>query len=100
MNLTHDSRLIIGWLLLTNVWTFVLFGFDKWRAKRDRSRRVSEFSLLLISALGGWPGGLLGILFFRHKSTKPSFLLKFFVAFIVFVFLVANAHRLLSQLNS
>ena len=73
----------IGWLVLASIGTFVLFGYDKWRARRNGSRRVAESTLLAACALGGWLGGLLGIIFFRHKSSKPSFLLKFFAAFLV-----------------
>ena len=86
------------WLLLASVWAFVLFGLDKLRAKRDRTNRISQFSLLMVSALGGWIGGLLGILVFRHKSAKFSFLGQFFLALIVFVFLVVAALKYSGEL--
>ena len=86
------------WLVLASIWSFALFGLDKWRAKRDRTHRISQFTLLLVSALGGWLGGLLGIVVFRHKSAKPSFLLQFFGALIVFVFLIAGAFKILGHL--
>jgi uncharacterized membrane protein YsdA (DUF1294 family) len=82
------------WVGLASAWTFLLFGFDKWRAGRSGGRRISEASLLLASALGGWPGGLLGIVFFRHKSAKPSFLFKFVFAFLIWAALVAGAWKL------
>ena len=87
---TNAIDYFIGWLGLASIGTLALFGFDKWQAGRAGSRRVSEFTLLAACALGGWLGGLLGIIFFRHKSSKPSFLLQFFVAFVVFVFLGAG----------
>jgi uncharacterized membrane protein YsdA (DUF1294 family) len=67
-----------------NAAAFVAFGFDKWRATRS-GRRVSEFSLALLGALGGWPGGLLGMKVFRHKTAKPSFRFKYAAALIPFV---------------
>ncbi len=36
-----------------------------------------------VSALGGWPGGLAGMLPFHHKTAKTSFKLKFAAAFLV-----------------
>ena len=76
---------------LTSAWAFLLFGLDKWRAGRTGGRRVAESSLWLVSALGGWPGGLLAIAVFRHKSGKPSFLFKFILAALVWVALLAAA---------
>ena len=90
MDFDNAAELIFWWLALTSGWTFVLFGVDKSRAKRGGAHRISESFLLLISVLGGWPGGLLGIICFRHKTAKLSFLLQFFAAFVVFAFLVAG----------
>ena len=63
---------------------FLSFGFDKWRAKRS-GRRVPEMFLVLLGALGGWPGGLLGMNAFRHKTAKWTFKFKYAVALIPFV---------------
>ncbi|MBB5203905.1 uncharacterized membrane protein YsdA (DUF1294 family)/cold shock CspA family protein [Inhella inkyongensis] len=52
---------------------FVVYGLDKWAAKRGTAR-VAETSLHLIALMGGWPGALLGQHIFRHKTAKPSFL--------------------------
>jgi uncharacterized membrane protein YsdA (DUF1294 family) len=81
-----------GWLPLSSAWAFLLFGFDKWRANRG-GRRISEAALCWVSALGGWPGGLLGMLVFHHKSAKGSFQLKFAAAFLVWAGLVYAAWR-------
>ena len=89
--MTRLDHLLLAWLGVMSVWAFLLFGFDKWRAGRSSGRRISEFSLCLVSALGGWPGGFLGIVLFRHKSAKPSFLFKFAGAFAVFAALVWGA---------
>ena len=76
-----------GWFFVAiavmSVLTFFVFGFDKWRAIRAGGR-VSEFTLALLGALGGWPGGLLAMLAFRHKTAKASFKWKYAAAGAVF----------------
>jgi uncharacterized membrane protein YsdA (DUF1294 family)/cold shock CspA family protein len=56
--------------------TFVIYGFDKWAAKREE-QRTSEKTLQLCALLGGWPGALLAQQVFRHKSSKRSFQVTF-----------------------
>jgi uncharacterized membrane protein YsdA (DUF1294 family) len=73
------GRILLGWTIAMSAWAFVLFAFDKWRAGRG-GRRVSEATLAWVCALGGWPGGLLAMILFRHKSAKGSFQLKFVAA--------------------
>lgn len=98
MILSGTIEYFIAWLGLASLGTFALFGYDKWKAGRDGSRRIAESTLLAASALGGWPGGLLAIMVFRHKSSKPSFLLQFFAAFIGFLFLVFGALKLMGRI--
>lgn len=100
MNLSKTYLALLAWVGVTSAWAFLLFGFDKWRAGRPDARRVAESSLLLASALGGWPGGLLGIILFRHKSAKLSFKFKFAVAFVVWAALMVGVLKLASGLRS
>ena len=72
------------WFGAFSVAAFVAFGWDKWRAGRSH-QRVSEQTLVLFGALGGWLGGLLGMKMFRHKTVKWTFQLKYAVALIPFV---------------
>jgi len=62
------------YLLLINSAAFVLCLADKRRA-RQRRWRVPEATLLLLSALGGSGGLLLGMLLFRHKTRHLKFTL-------------------------
>ncbi len=64
--------------------TFFMFGFDKWRAQRS-GPRVSEFLLVMFAALGGWAGGCLGMMVFRHKTAKWTFKLKYVLALVPFI---------------
>lgn len=56
---------------------FLFNGTDKWLAVRQKSR-ISEKTLLVLAITGGSVGALLGMLLFRHKISKASFLWKFF----------------------
>lgn len=94
MSESAPMQIGVGWMLVACVWAFVLFGFDKWRAGRGGAR-IAEAALFWASALGGWPGGLLGMIVFRHKSAKGSFQLKFAAAFLVWAGLVYAALRLM-----
>jgi uncharacterized membrane protein YsdA (DUF1294 family) len=93
MNLSTERGLLVAWAALGSLGAFLLFGFDKWRSRR-RGARVSEATLLWTCVCAGWPGGLLGILVFRHKSAKTSFRLKFAAAFLGWAGLVAVVLKL------
>ena len=91
MKLSGLDQFLIGWFGLANVVVFFIFGYDKWEAGRKRGQRVSEATLCLTSALGGWLGGFCALFILRHKSAKPSFQLKFAAAFFIWVALIAGA---------
>ena len=59
-------------VFLLNVLAFVLFGADKYRAKK-KLFRISEDVLLTVCFLGGGIGGYLGMRVFRHKTNKIQF---------------------------
>ena len=64
----------IIFFLLINILSFLLFGIDKQKAIKKKYR-ISEFTLLLISFLGGSIGSLLGMIIFHHKTKKIKFIL-------------------------
>ena len=55
-----------------NFINFLLFGYDKFQAKRG-GWRIPERSLLGLTLFGGGIGGLAGMLLFRHKTHKNIF---------------------------
>ena len=61
------AGLLSLYLLIISALTFLTFGADKRRARRDR-RRVRERTLFLLAVLGGSIGALLGMYVFRHKT--------------------------------
>jgi uncharacterized membrane protein YsdA (DUF1294 family) len=73
---------IVLYVLVINVLSFAFFGLDKMLATQ-RSWRVSEKMLWILSLLGGSVGALIGMQFFRHKTKKISF--QFILALIIVV---------------
>ena len=85
------GNLLLFWVVLTNVVAFLLFAWDKFKAGGPGGNRISEFNLAAIGAIGGWPGGLLAMLLFRHKTAKLSFKLKYAAGFVVWAGLIYAA---------
>ena len=78
------DHIAVIWFAAFSAAAFLMFGFDKWRAHRS-GWRVSEFVLVMLGALGGWAGGLLGMMVFRHKTAKWTFQFKYVLALIPFI---------------
>ncbi len=68
-----DRYKIIGvYLLIINIISFLIFGWDKVQARRKRWR-VAERTLFLSVILGGGLGGVAGMKVWRHKTKKWYF---------------------------
>lgn len=72
---------MIPFLLIANLITFGVFGFDKWQAKKHQWR-ISENTLLGLSLIG-LLGAASGMIIFNHKVSKKSFLVKFFIVVLI-----------------
>ena len=72
--------------LAVNIIAFIVMGYDKKLAKNNK-RRISELTLLIFVFIGGTIGSGLAMLFFRHKTAKTSYLLKFWLL-VVLQFLI------------
>lgn len=59
-------------VLVINLVTVMVYGFDKWRS-RGQGRRVSERALLWWLFATGWLGAWLAMSLFRHKTVKVPF---------------------------
>ena len=69
------------YLIGINILTFLIFGADKWKAKRDKWR-IPEDTLIWLAVAGGSVGALLGMNLFRHK-TKHWYFRVFFPLFLL-----------------
>lgn len=83
-----SSNMLTKYLILTfTLITFLTFGLDKWFAKRGK-RRIDESILLLLTFMGGTFGAILGMVFFKHKTSKKSFFLKVCLVVVVQIVLI------------
>ena len=72
------------WLLIINLLTLGLYGFDKGQAKLN-GFRIPEIVLHLVAILGGFLGGWAGRSLFRHKTQKGVFTLVLVFATVLHV---------------
>lgn len=79
MNLTNIS---LGYLLIINLVTFVTYGIDKRKAKKNKWR-IPESTLLWLAVLGGSIGALWGMKYWHHKTLHRKF--KYGVPAILFL---------------
>ena len=66
--------MVIPYYIVVNIVAFVMYGADKYFAKKDMWR-ISEKALLGIAAIGGAFGAFLGMETFRHKTKHKKFTL-------------------------
>lgn len=57
---------------ILNVITFLVYGIDKWKAKKEKWR-IPESTLLLLAVVGGSIGALLGMKVWHHKTMHKKF---------------------------
>ncbi len=68
METSQVLLLTAGW----NLFVFLLYGLDKWKAKNNQWR-IPEKVLLTASFFLGGVGAVWGMLVFHHKVSKWSF---------------------------
>ncbi len=65
-------KIILGYLLIINMITFIAYGVDKYKAGHEKWR-IPEATLIGLAIIGGSIGALLGMRVFHHKTRKPKF---------------------------
>ena len=63
---------VIYYLIVINIVTFLVYGIDKWKAKKSLWR-IRETSLLMLAILGGSIGAWLGMKVWHHKTLHKKF---------------------------
>lgn len=79
---------LLGIVPILSLVSFVMYGYDKRKAKLE-GNRVAEKSLHMVNMVGGWPGGLAGSRYFRHKTQKLSFRIVYWLTVAIHVLLMA-----------
>ena len=70
MNTLHSY--LIYYLLAINAVAFIVYGIDKYKAKKAKWR-ISEATLLLLAILGGSIGAWMGMKVWHHKTMHKKF---------------------------
>ena len=88
------TTIILIYLLIINVVTFIVYGIDKYKAKHAKWR-ISEATLLLLAAIGGSIGAWCGMKVWHHKTMHKKF--KYGVP-VIFILQVALAIWIVSKM--
>jgi uncharacterized membrane protein YsdA (DUF1294 family) len=90
-------QFIFSYFIFINVFTFIAFGVDKWRARHNQWR-ISEAALFLFAILGGSIGALLGMHIWHHKTRHLHFVIGIPLIMLLQVILIFALSRFLSSL--
>ena len=89
------EKIIIGYVIVINVITLMIYGIDKWKAKHSKWR-IPEATLLIMAAVGGSIGAWTGIKLFHHKTLHKKFkygvpaIFLIQLGIVVFIYLKTN----------
>lgn len=67
-------RLLLILLAAMNIVAFIMYGIDKYKAKKSEWR-IPESTLLWLAVLGGSVGALVGMKVWHHKTMHKKFYL-------------------------
>lgn len=70
MHTLHN--ILTYYFLAINFITFIVYGIDKYKAKKAKWR-IPEATLLLMAAIGGSIGAWLGMKVWHHKTLHKKF---------------------------
>ena len=87
---------IVYYLIIINIVTFLVYGIDKWKARKTMWR-IREASLLMVAVLGGSIGAWLGMKVWHHKTQHKKF--RYGIPAIIIIQLVIIGFFLYLQLN-
>lgn len=91
MNTLHSC--LAYYLLGINAVTFIVYGIDKYKAKKAKWR-IPEATLLLLAVLGGSIGAWMGIKVWHHKTMHKKFKYGIPAILLIQIALMAYLHRI------
>ena len=84
-------NIILGYFLAVNITSFLLYGIDKFKARKNLWR-ISEATLLTMAAIGGSIGAWAGMMLWHHKTMHKKFKYGIPVIIILQIALVVYLH--------
>jgi len=81
---------VILYAVLVSAATYWIYAVDKRRAEAG-SWRISEAQLHLLELLGGWPGAFLAQRRLRHKCSKGSYQMMFWLIVLAWQFAACDS---------
>lgn len=85
---------LLSYAIAINLATLLLYRVDKWLSPHTRAPRIPNLTLLLMAAVGGAPGALLGVAA-GHKTSRRYRWLRSLTWFFAAVQLLLLAYVLL-----
>lgn len=82
---------LVCYLLAINAVTFIVYGIDKYKAKKAKWR-IPEATLLLLAVLGGSVGAWVGMKVWHHKTMHKKFKYGIPVILLIQIALIAYMH--------
>ncbi len=76
---------IFIYLFTINIMSFSFYVYDKQMSKKGK-QRIKEFTLLLLSFLGGVYGSVFAMNTFKHKTKKLKFIIVNYLLILVWTF--------------
>ncbi|MCU0692372.1 MAG: DUF1294 domain-containing protein [Polyangiaceae bacterium] len=87
IHICFEANIWLAWFLAVNLVTLLTYAYDK-RIAGSGGLRVPETTLLGLALVGGTPGAILAMQYFRHKTAKRSFKTQFRLVVVVQVVLL------------
>lgn len=78
----------ICYIVVINLVSFMMFGIDKYKARRGQWR-ISEATLLAVAAIGGSLGAWMGMKVWHHKTLHSKFRYGVPIILLVHIALIA-----------
>ena len=72
MSINTLHSYLVYYLLAINAVAFIVYGIDKYKAKKAKWR-ISEATLLLLAVVGGSVGAWMGMKIWHHKTMHKKF---------------------------
>lgn len=92
------QKVLFAYFIFINITAFIVYWVDKAFAKSSK-RRISEKELHTFALLGGFLGASLSMFVFKHKVSKPSFLVKHIFIILLWIAAIVYYFTAFDEIN-